>query len=192
MLAKVFATTIEKDFGLKITLVTMDIVHENGPVPHSFLLAPEGSDQRVPEVHAAIDEYNHFLVTRYADGYLAGELLEPQALIHAIALMFGRELRDALNPEQMDEVLARNAVETDSQICHSHDFCDANMVMLAAFEKLGFTEDDVIPDHSRWPRVMEAMCGLWSAAWDEAKGRGFAIEALSRAVVPCARPTMGM
>lgn len=183
MLAKVFAVLAGEHFRREVVLVMMQVLREDGPTSCSFLQAPEGGDRDVPELQAAVDEFNHFLVTRYAEGYLTGEGQERPALVQAIAQEFGRELRNALSPEDMAEVLARNATQADPQICHSHDFCDANMVMLAAFERLGFTEDDVLPDGSRWPRVADAMRSLWNDAWSDAKANGFAVEAPERAAV---------
>jgi hypothetical protein len=54
-----------------------------------------------------------------------------------LATEFVDELRDQLTPAEFAEVRKRNAAETNPLICHSHDFCDANMVMLDAIERLG-------------------------------------------------------
>jgi hypothetical protein len=53
-----------------------------------------------------------------------------------LAEAFVAVLREWLTPEQFDEVCRRNAVQTDRLVCHSHDFCDANMAMYAAFQSL--------------------------------------------------------
>jgi hypothetical protein len=53
-------------------------------------------------------------------------------------------------------MVTRNAGETNASICHSHDFCDANMVMAAAFTANGIEPD--VDD--------EAVCTLWRQAWD--------------------------
>lgn len=84
-----------------------------------------------------------------------------------LATEFARQLQQALEPWEWAEVLRRNATpEYDEGICASHDFCDANTVMLVAFEDL----------HKR-PMVMDGGDSpeeqidhaLWSAAWDIAK-----------------------
>jgi hypothetical protein len=48
-----------------------------------------------------------------------------------LAKAFCEELSRNLTPEQLDEVNRLNAEDSDN-ICHSHDFCDANQVMLDA------------------------------------------------------------
>lgn len=53
-----------------------------------------------------------------------------------LAQVFSRELKDELYAEEMAEVIARNRTETSPNVCHSHDFCDANMTMQRALAKL--------------------------------------------------------
>jgi hypothetical protein len=81
---------------------------------------------------------------------------------------FAREfsvvLRSWLTPAQMEEVIARNKAETDPRICHSHDFCDANMAMNEVFldkHGLDLNAED------------EAHVTLWNEAWDIAKANDF-------------------
>lgn len=54
-----------------------------------------------------------------------------------LAAAFSVELEQTLTYDQFEEVLHRNAAETDPRICHSHDFCDANQVMLDALSAIG-------------------------------------------------------
>lgn len=59
-------------------------------------------------------------------------------------------------------VIARNKTET--MVCHSHDYCDANEAMAEAYRRQDVysdTDDECPPD-------------LWGAAWAIAKARGFA------------------
>lgn len=58
-----------------------------------------------------------------------------------IAKEFCQILNWWLNAEEMAEVVRRNTAETNSNICHSHDFCDANEAMIVAFENYGSTWD---------------------------------------------------
>lgn len=51
---------------------------------------------------------------------------------YELARKFSEELNRVLTAEHMERVNALNAAETDKNICHSHDFCDANQVMLDA------------------------------------------------------------
>ncbi len=50
----------------------------------------------------------------------------------------------------MAEINDRNAAEEDANICHSHDFCDANEYMNEAMELHGLRLwDDGIPQMNR-------------------------------------------
>jgi hypothetical protein len=54
-----------------------------------------------------------------------------------VAEVFIMVLKEQLSPEEIQEVIRLNAAETDENVCHSHDFCDANMVMAEALKRLG-------------------------------------------------------
>lgn len=82
-----------------------------------------------------------------------------------LARQFCRVLRDTLSPTQMAEAVRRNAAETDPTICHSHDFCDANMAMAEAWESLS-----AVPCGADCPDAVNA---IWNAAWDMAKDANF-------------------
>lgn len=58
-----------------------------------------------------------------------------------LAEKFTELLRAALSPAEFAEMADANANETDAGICHSHDYCDANQVMLNAMESLGIEYD---------------------------------------------------
>lgn len=89
------------------------------------------------------------------------------AVVTALASEFIRQMRVVLAPEEMADVVRLNDLEApDSNICHSHDFCDANMVMEAAFIRLMGRAPDVMADVD---------VGLWNAAWDQAVERGFGL-----------------
>lgn len=86
--------------------------------------------------------------------------LNPEILAKAFsAVLFGW-----LTPEQRATVLERNKAEGNPSICHSHDFCDANMAMVEAFQNLGVGEIDSQDDEQT---------ALWDAAWALAKSSGF-------------------
>jgi hypothetical protein len=85
--------------------------------------------------------------------------LLPAALI---ARSFAHALLCTVGREQYDTIVRLNAEHRDSPFCHSGDFCDANMVMDAAFRQNGieipFSDDDA---------DLHAACtDLWNAAWD--------------------------
>lgn len=72
-------------------------------------------------------------------------------LVRMLALRFTWELRKTLLSElklpfAFHEVVERNRIQKDPRICHSHDFCDANVVMSNAFEATLGVEFDLQND----------------------------------------------
>ena len=77
----------------------------------------------------------------------------------AIAKAFCKELALVLTAEELELARERNRTETSEGVCHTQDFCDANMPMLAAFVACGLAKDmDAV--------IEEEMHPLWNAAWD--------------------------
>lgn len=77
-----------------------------------------------------------------------------------IARLFTLGLQETLTVSQWRDLLARNTAETDATICHSHDFCDANVPMAMAFAVvLGREVDLRIPEDVR----------IWNETWAIAK-----------------------
>ena len=76
-----------------------------------------------------------------------------------LARAFDGQLKAALGPDGYAEVIRRNRDPSQPLgACASHDFCDANVCMIAAFEEI-LGEDPDIND----PAVMET----WGDAWKE-------------------------
>jgi len=88
-----------------------------------------------------------------------------------LAKLFSELLIKEIGKDNAIEANARNKVTDDIYICHSHDFCDANMVMLEAWRKHtnkgddGFFQDDVFDEVN--------------IAWHEAKANKFYVEAIN-------------
>lgn len=89
--------------------------------------------------------------------------------VETLSDAFIRLMCEELTPHEMDLVRELNREETSRAVCHTHDFCDANMVMDAAVRDLGFEalvdRDDYGDD--------ERFCETWNAAWSRAVGREF-------------------
>jgi hypothetical protein len=90
-----------------------------------------------------------------------------------LARAFGAEVQGAFNPHEFREMCSRNkSSHADDGICATHDFCDANMLMLAAFketfgrEPAFLTADDTSPGSRADTR-------LWNDAWAIAKAAEF-------------------
>ncbi|MBG6083031.1 hypothetical protein [Rubrivivax gelatinosus] len=94
---------------------------------------------------------------------------------HELAAQFAVLLRLTLTDEEFAEVLLRNRAQTDPQVCASHDFCDANMVMFEAFRRVygrdpALSSDDgdsAEAELSNWDTED------WNAAWELARGMEF-------------------
>ena len=69
--------------------------------------------------------------------------------IKKLARAFSALLVKRIGKAKVKKVNKLNLTETDSGVCHSHDFCDANMVMASAIRRAGLLDD---------PR-------LWNDAW---------------------------
>lgn len=82
-----------------------------------------------------------------------------------LARAFSAVLLEWLGPGRVAEAAALNDVELNPDVCHTHDFCDANEAMLVAFERALGREADVQSDDDT---------ALWNAAWDRAKADRFA------------------
>lgn len=84
--------------------------------------------------------------------------------VHVLAKAFADNLKAELSADDWKEMRRLNATaEFDWPICASHNFCDANMPMADAFEKVcGFPalSDDGMSDEN---------ISLWNQAWKIAK-----------------------
>jgi hypothetical protein len=141
------------------------------PIPLSPAPEPcmtqEQYRQKVAEALARNDPHG---VCRDADS--AAEGMDPMSLDDAagvIARMFSDDLRAFLGSDKMLQVIARNRHEPDKLICHSHDFCDPNQIMIDLFDRLGL---DCLPEDDSERRLALALC---DKAWSIAKAREFAV-----------------
>lgn len=56
--------------------------------------------------------------------------------MNILAIEFSKILHEWLNQDTIDQINSLNEAQEDKDICHSHDFCDANMAMNEAFQKV--------------------------------------------------------
>ena len=96
-----------------------------------------------------------------------GSMPSPDSLPDTLllAVKFSEILRDDLGPEIMREIIAKNrTADYGGDICASHDYCDANMVMAAAWEDITGCEPDI---------GNEPQARIWGLAWAAAKASEF-------------------
>ena len=85
-----------------------------------------------------------------------------------VAAKFSEILRGWLTPEQMEQVVERNRAEKSPGVCHSHDFCDANMFLYDVFMKYGMNPVE--------EGGMDRWGDLWDRSWNMAKAAEFKID----------------
>lgn len=100
-----------------------------------------------------------------------GNAAVQEALACAIGTAFAGMLKAQLTPAQWAEMRERN-IGAGDLVCHSHDYCDANMPMASAFEAV--MGRPILPEGDD-AEMAEADCVIWNAAWDYAK-RNFLTE----------------
>ena len=52
-----------------------------------------------------------------------------------LSIAFSAGLKRELRDDQLIKMIALNREEADDKICHSHDFCDPNVIMMEAFKE---------------------------------------------------------
>ena len=80
-----------------------------------------------------------------------------------LATKFDEVLRTHIEPEEYGEILRLNLGYRESE-CASHNYCDANMIMLEAMQSFGITTEEVLED--------EQCRKLWNLAWKTWKSNG--------------------
>lgn len=84
-----------------------------------------------------------------------------------LAQAFGAKLQEEMTFCEFRAVIDQNKLEPEgSDVCHSHDYCDANMPMFAAFSEVIGHSPDLGDD---------ADMELWNDAWKIAKAADFFI-----------------
>jgi len=85
--------------------------------------------------------------------------------VGGVVWRFCEALRERLTPQMFQQMLALNAAESNPHVCHSHDFCDANVFMEEAISEAGVSVGVDHPYHSQ----------VWREAWKKAKASGFSL-----------------
>lgn len=96
-----------------------------------------------------------------------------------LAAEFAKLLKNEIGEENLDKVVKQNKVN-DPWICASHDYCDANMVMVTAFENIFGHEFHESEDE----KVNDLEDILWNKSWTLAKKNDFDIYKILDAKVP--------
>jgi hypothetical protein len=96
---------------------------------------------------------------------VCGSEAEVQRLARAFTEQVKEYFGDGFVADGLDSIILRNRTEPNPSICHTHDFCDANMLMSNAWE-------ECFP-HEAFCLQNTFHTELWSAAWQQAKAAEF-------------------
>lgn len=78
-----------------------------------------------------------------------------------MAKSFSKKLVECHRAEQMVDIIISNRHEENEGVCHSHDYCDANMIMAEVFDENNLSMEDA------------KNYQLWNEVWDLAKKNEF-------------------
>jgi len=85
-----------------------------------------------------------------------------------LAKLFGEQVQAALSPTQFRAMVDANKADDPlSPVCHSHDYCDANVLMGAAWLDMFGSEFPFADD------AADSDMELWNDAWAIAKAADF-------------------
>lgn len=85
-----------------------------------------------------------------------------------LARIFGEKVQEALTVGQFRAMIDRNKTQDPlSPVCHSHDFCDANVLMGDAWQEM-FGQPFPMADDAT-----ETEMEIWNDAWAIAKAADF-------------------
>lgn len=90
--------------------------------------------------------------------------MDPKTLARA----FSYQLRQEIGLIDLMTVIRLNREEENKNICHSHDFCDANMVMLDAGVVLGYWTEENFD--------LDDCSAIVNDAWAIAKAANFEVK----------------
>lgn len=91
--------------------------------------------------------------------------------VEKLAAAFVAQCKAQYSQDELDCIRARNRRHNKAgrrDVCATHDFADANMIMLDAFEDAFQRKPDVL-DETASVEAHNADAALWAAAWDKAK-----------------------
>lgn len=100
--------------------------------------------------------------------YLANRI-KPALTVPALANAFSQKLRNKLSAKVIGLIIALNEAEADPQICHTHDFIDANEVMNEAYKSI--TGQNFEPFLASGDFASDLP--IWNEAWALAKEHKF-------------------
>ena len=95
----------------------------------------------------------------------AYELDQIHSDVEKLSIQFSEDLLTDIGYANLKKAVELNHWDKDKNICHTHDFCDSNMIMLGAFESV----------FNREPTT-DADSFLMDQAWTEAKDFDFNID----------------
>jgi len=96
-------------------------------------------------------------------------------LVRKVGQAFSALLEQTVGPLLIEKIAAANRDEKSPGVCHSHDYCDANVLMAQALRSL-----TGIDAAARGAWESPEVAALWNGAWDFAKTNGFRASSVVR------------
>lgn len=126
--------------------------------PHRFGVYQHGeTGTNAPVKNAELYTGNDGRAARRAFDAAVAATLTP---VVRLAILFDTALRAEIGDDKYRIVVRRNGENKNKPWCASHDFCDANMVMLPCWQKVT-GQRGAVPDGND-----DEGSRLWNAAWD--------------------------
>lgn len=140
-----------------------------------FLVTCENMSEAFPLTDEGLLKAEAFLFAYFFEDTDSPESVYLTAKALELACIFSATLADEIGPDNLQTVIERNK-SYDSNVCASHDFCDANMTMLHAWRMVhGVKVMPFFLTDSESERGQADMA-LWGKAWDIAKANAFFTE----------------
>lgn len=116
-------------------------------------------------IHGARDLPIHALANIVMVEHSDGSLECADSFTQRLADRFAHLIRDSVGCTKFAEIVRRNRTREyrDTHSCASHEFCDANIAMLAVFRELGYPEDEIVDGVGNSDHWVHRE---WCAAWD--------------------------
>ncbi len=105
---------------------------------------------------------------------------DPNIDFDAMAFQFCMDLEVLIGKKNFIKMVEDSIAQNlgNSNVCLSHDYCDANMAIAAVLERNGYSFIIDAPDGSGDERVNEVFTNLMNKVWDIAKKKDYYIDTL--------------
>jgi len=83
-----------------------------------------------------------------------------------ISNAFNNKMREWLDDDEFNSLIKKTKSQTDPNVCHTHDYCDANVIMDECFVEILGREHDC---------ASQTDADIWNDAWTLSKQNLFGV-----------------